>query len=45
MNKKYIVRLSDEERGVCQGIVKRLKGTSEKVRRAQMLLKADGRMG
>ena len=42
MNKKYIVRLSDAERGVCQGIVKRLKGTSEKVKRAQMLLKADG---
>ena len=41
MNKKYIVRLSDEERGVCQGIVKRLKGTSERVRRAQILLKAD----
>src|SRR3954462_6654703 len=41
MNKKYIVRLSDEERGVCQDIVKRLKGSSEKVRRAQILLKAD----
>ncbi len=41
MNKKYIVRLSDEERGVCQDIVKRLKGTSEKVKRAQILLKAD----
>jgi hypothetical protein len=41
MNKKYTVRLSDEERGVCQEIVKRLKGTSEKVRRAQILLKAD----
>jgi hypothetical protein len=41
MHKKYIVRLSDEERGVCQDVVKRLKGTSEKVRRAQMLLKAD----
>jgi Homeodomain-like domain len=41
MNKKYIVRLSDEERGVCQDIVKRLKGTSEKVKRAQVLLKAD----
>jgi hypothetical protein len=41
MNKKYIVRLSDEERGVCQESVKRLKGTSEKVKRAQMLLKAD----
>jgi len=41
MNKKYLVRLSDEERGVCQEIVKRLKGTSEKVKRAQILLKAD----
>jgi len=41
MNKKYIVRLSDEERGVCREIVKRLKGTSEKVKRAQILLKAD----
>jgi len=41
MNKRYTVRLSDEERGVCQGIVKRLKGTSEKVKRAQILLKAD----
>jgi hypothetical protein len=41
MNKKYIVRLLDEERGVCQDIVKRLKGTSEKVKRAQILLKAD----
>jgi hypothetical protein len=41
MNKKYTVRLSDEERGVCQEIVKRLQGTSEKVKRAQILLKAD----
>ncbi len=41
MNKKYIVRLSDEERQDCQEIVKRLKGTSQKVRRAQILLKAD----
>jgi Homeodomain-like domain len=41
MNKKYIVRLSDEERGVCQDIVKRLKGTSQKVMRAQVLLRAD----
>jgi Homeodomain-like domain len=41
MNKKYSVRLSDEERGVCQEIVKRLKGSSEKVKRAQILLKAD----
>ena len=41
MNKKYIVRLSDEERQTCQLIVKKLKGTSQKVRRAQILLKAD----
>lgn len=41
MNKKYIVRLSDEERNVCREIVKRLKGSSEKVRRAQVLLRAD----
>ena len=41
MNKKYVVRLSDEERGVCQAIVKNLKGSSQKFRRAQILLKAD----
>ena len=41
MNKKYIVRLSDAERRVCQEVVKKLKGTSQKVRRAQVLLKAD----
>jgi transposase len=41
MNKKFIVRLSDEERAVCQEVIKKLKGSSQKVRRAQMLLKAD----
>lgn len=41
MNKKYIVRLSDEERTICQGVIKKLKGSSQKVRRAQILLKAD----
>jgi hypothetical protein len=41
MYKKYIVRLSDEERLVCQEVVKKLKGSSQKVRRAQILLKAD----
>jgi hypothetical protein len=41
MNKKYIVRLSDAERRVCDEVVKKLKGTSQKVRRAQVLLKAD----
>lgn len=41
MRKKYIVRLTVEEREHLAGIVKRLSGTSQKVRRAQMLLKAD----
>jgi hypothetical protein len=41
MNKKFVVRLSDEERGVCQEVIKKLKGSSQKVRRAQILLKAD----
>ena len=41
MIKKYIVRLSDEERAACQTVIKTLKGSSQKVRRAQMLLKAD----
>lgn len=41
MEKKYIVRLTDEERGVLAVVVKKLKGTSQKVRRAQILLKAD----
>ena len=41
MYKKYIVRLSDEERQVILGVVKKLKGSSQKVRRAQILLKAD----
>ncbi len=41
MQKKYIVRLTDEERGVLEEVVKKLKGTGQKVRRAQILLKAD----
>jgi hypothetical protein len=41
MNKKYLVRLSEEERQVCRDVVKKLSGTSQKVRRAQILLKAD----
>lgn len=41
MNKKYIVRLSDEERATCQKVIAKLKGSSQKVRRAQILLKAD----
>jgi len=41
MQKKYIVRLTDEERNILRSIVKKLKGSSQKVRRAHMLLKAD----
>ena len=41
MQKKYIVRLTDEERSELREVVKKLKGTSQKVRRAQILLKAD----
>jgi len=39
--KIYIVRLSDEERAECEQVIKKLKGSSTKVRRAQILLKAD----
>lgn len=41
MVKKYIVRLSQDERSLLRDIVKKLKGTSQKVRRANILLKAD----
>ncbi len=41
MQKKYVVRLTDEERLVLVDVVKKLNGTSQKVRRAQILLKAD----
>ncbi len=41
MNKKYIVRLSAKERRVLAEVVKKLSGSSQQVRRAQMLLKAD----
>ena len=41
MNKKYIVRLDDKERTELKEVVKKLKGTSQKVVRAQILLKAD----
>ena len=41
MQKKYIVRLTDSERTALTEMVKKLKGSSEKVRRAQILLKAD----
>ncbi len=41
MEKKYIVRLTDGERQTLRSVVKKLSGTSQKVRRAQVLLKAD----
>jgi hypothetical protein len=41
MQKKYVVRLSEEERQSCEQIIDKLKGTSQKVRRAHILLKAD----
>ena len=38
---KYIVRLTDNERQILENIVKKLKGTARRVRRAIVLLKAD----
>ncbi len=39
--RKYIVRLTNSEREICKEVVGKLKGTGQKVRRAQMLLRAD----
>ena len=41
MPKKYIVRLTDAERKIASMIVAKFKGSSQKVRRAHVLLKAD----
>jgi hypothetical protein len=41
MEKKYIVRLNDVEREQLHQIVKQFSGSSQRVRRAQILLKAD----
>lgn len=41
MRKLYVVRLTKPERVELQEVVKHLQGTSQKVRRAQVLLKAD----
>jgi hypothetical protein len=41
MQKKYIVRLSDTERETLHGVIRKQTGSSLKVRRAQILLKAD----
>lgn len=45
MLKKYIVRLTDAERKTLREVVGKLKGSSQKVRRAQVLLKADAAAG
>jgi len=39
--KKYIVELTKDERSTLKEIVRKLKGTSQKVKRASILLKAD----
>ena len=41
MQKLYVVRLMDQERDKLRSVVKKLNGTGEKVRRAQILLRAD----
>ena len=41
MQKKYVVRLTDEERAELREVISKLKGTSQKVKRAQILLKSD----
>ena len=41
MKKKYIVRLTEEERAICEATIKKEKGKSEKLRRATIVLKAD----
>ena len=40
-SKKYVVRLTDAERDTLRQIVGKFKGSSQKVRRAQVLLKSD----
>jgi len=41
MQKKYIVRLTDAERETLNRLVKKRRVSAQKVRRAQVLLKAD----
>lgn len=41
MQKRYIVRLTDRERSELRDVIKKLKGSAQKIRRAQILLKAD----
>ncbi len=41
MHKKYIVRLTEEERRTCDATVDKLKGSSQKARRARILRQVD----
>ncbi len=41
MPKKYVVRLTDAEREILSGLLKRQRVAAQKVRRARILLKAD----
>lgn len=41
MEKRYVVRLTDEEREELRNVVKKFNGSSQKVRRAQVLIAAD----
>jgi len=41
MQKKYVVRLTEQERKILRDLIRGLKGSSMKVRRAQILLKCD----
>lgn len=41
MQKKYVVRLTEQERETLHEVIRKLQGTSQKMRRAQILLKAD----
>jgi len=41
VNKKYVVRLTDEERAVCEATITKETGKSQKLRRATILLRAD----
>ncbi len=41
MQKKYIVRLTEEERQLCQEAIDKLSGRSQKARRARILLQVD----
>ncbi|MDR2754472.1 MAG: helix-turn-helix domain-containing protein [Planctomycetaceae bacterium] len=41
MKKIYIVRLSEQERQVLLSVIRKFKGSSQKVRRAHILIKAD----